>query len=83
MSGMFLGNTIIEWQKRIEAEETKRKYNRIVPFFDPMSDDRSNAGDKENLFTRLFKRGDEKKTSSSKRKTNPCQDTQPALKGLK
>lgn len=83
MSGMFLGNTILEWEKRIEVEEKNRKYNRIVPFFDTVSEDRSNAKNKENLFSRLFKRSVEKKIAVSKCKINPCQDTQPALKGLK
>lgn len=77
MASMFFGNTIVNWEKRIEVEGTRRKYNRIVPYFDQESDIQTTGNKNRNFITRFFQRAQEPKPAVSTHKKNQCQDTQP------
>ncbi len=77
MSSMFFGNSIVEWEKRIEAQGMERKYNRIVPFFDGEMTAQPERKESRSFLARFFNHKKEEKPVFSNRKKNPCQDTQP------
>lgn len=77
MASMFFGNTLVNWEKRLEVEGTKRKYNSIVPYFDQESEIQTSGIKNGNFLTRFFKRIHEPKPVTTTHKKNPCQDTQP------
>lgn len=68
-------NNIIEWEKRLEVEETRRKYNRIQPYFNDFPEQPSQSK-KINFFANLFS-AKKKQSVMADRKEKPCKDPQP------
>ncbi len=77
MNSMQMINTMIEWEKRLEVEETRRKYNRIQPYFNDLPEAPAQPR-KSNFLMRLFSR-DKKQPSivagckdKSRKDPQPC-----------
>lgn len=68
-------NTLIEWEKRIEVEETRRKYNHIQPYFNDFPEE-STQPKKINFFTSLFSRNKKQPSVVAGRKEKPRKDPQ-------
>jgi hypothetical protein len=77
MSSFQFANSIIEWERRIEEEETRRKYNRIDPYVNYLAPVEPTHKERSNFFTRLFRRKPVQKPEYSTQKEKSCKDPQP------
>lgn len=76
MNSMQMINSIIEWEKRLEVEETRRKYNHIQPYFTDIPQEPTQPK-RSNFFVKLFSRDKKQQSKAAGRKEKTCKDPQP------
>jgi hypothetical protein len=77
MSSIQLINSVVEWERRLEFDEERRKYHRVEPFVNYFDAPQPTKKESKSIFARIFRRAKDPQPTPSSRKENPCKDPQP------
>jgi hypothetical protein len=77
MSSIQMVNSIVEWERRIDYEEERRKNHRNEPNVNFLAAPQPTQKEYRSLFARIFGRDKKQVPVYSTRKEKPCKDTQP------
>lgn len=77
MSSIQMVNSVVEWERRIEFEDAKRKTHSYEPYVNYLSEARAARKQKATLLDRILGFGKKQQPVMTARKENPCKDPQP------
>lgn len=77
MSSIQLVNSIVEWERRIEFEEERRKNYRIEPYVNYLAAPQSPKKDQPSLLSQILGRSKKTQPAYSVSKKEPCKSSQP------
>jgi hypothetical protein len=70
-------NSIVEWERRIEFEEAKRKTHSYEPYVNYLSEPKAARKQKPSLIDKIVSFGKKQQPVLTTRKEKPCKDPQP------
>jgi hypothetical protein len=77
MSSIQLINSVVEWERRIEFDDERRKNHRVEPYVNYLASPQPTQKESKSIFARIFGRAKESQPAPSSRKEKPCKDPQP------
>jgi len=77
MSSIQMINSVIEWERRIEFEETKRNTHSYEPYVNYLAEPYPARKQTVSLFDRILGRVKKNQPVMTSRKEKPCKDAQP------
>jgi hypothetical protein len=77
MSSIQLVNSVVEWERRIEFEDAKRRSHSYEPYVNYLSEPKPARKQKASLIDRLMSFGKKQQPVLTARKEKPCKDPQP------
>jgi hypothetical protein len=77
MSSIQLINSVVEWERRIEFDDERRKYHRVEPFANYLAALQPTQNENKSIFAKLLGRAKDPQPTPSTRKEKPCKDAQP------